>query len=122
MRNPLFLDLGREKHNDLQRITFPVILALTLVITFTYSPGEDASSADPWDVAMEAYPDGSMACHAAVVDRMLRMSDVLDDSPYTASDSSLYASDDPDDLALRMAIDGDIRPPECDGIGGGKAP
>lgn len=120
MRNPLFLDLGREKHNGMKWITSPIILALAVFFSITYGAPEHAP-VDPWDIAIEAYPDGTPGCHASVVGAMLRVSDLLDDSPYTLRDADLYVSDDPDGMAARMVLDGDIRPPECVGIGVDKA-
>ena len=80
---------------------------------------------DMWTPVMEAYPDGGMDCYLSIVGRAEEVSDILDGSPYVADAAGHIQSKR---LADKLAIDivlGEAAmslPPECDGIGGGKAP
>lgn len=101
----------------------PVLLGLLAVIglaiyygVYINPPPDDA---DLWPPVMEAYPNDGMACHLSVMDRVLRASDMLYDSPYVGDDLGKYQATR---LANKLALDmvlhgGGAPPPECSGPG-----
>ena len=68
-----------------------------------------------WSAVKDAYPDGSIECHVAVMDRVRHISDLLDYSHYVSNNAShvyqtlLRA----DELAIRMVAESEQQPPEC---------
>ena len=99
-----------------------VVLAILVIMIFGFllpalylaSTGMPPTAEDRWADAAAAYPNGSTECHAAVVDRILRMSVVLLDSPHVADNP--YSNLDERQagmMATNMTLGGEWRAPEC---------
>ena len=104
-----------------ERVVFILLIgiaavALWAVVFLHILPNKLPShDVDPWFVALAGYPDGDAMCHAAVVDRMQRMSDVLYTGPYAMGEFGNYTSlAKAEMLATRMVIEGGLHVPECD--------
>lgn len=93
--------------------------------TFYYRSYVDPIPSDEglWEAVLEAYPDGGLDCHVSTMDRVLRVSDMLRDSPYV--DDAPFFSFQPirqaDEMALDMVLGrGAEVPPECGGTADGE--
>ena len=90
-----------------------VTTAIMLYLGFYHSPPSDAVM---WAAVMDAHPDAGMECHATLVERIQHLSGMLRDTPYAGGNPSMYGPDSLlDDLATRMVLESDWRPPECGG-------
>lgn len=94
-------------------VMFVIIFAMIGISFFMYYPPPPAM--DWWTAAATAYPSGSTECHAAVVDRILRMSEALLGSPHVAADNPPSPRDErrAGMMAVNMTLDGEWRAPEC---------
>ena len=103
-----------------RRWELAVIIALLGVIAFSFYYNEHVNPPpdveDVWMPVMEAYSEDGVECHVAVVDRILRMSEVVRPSPYVDDDLHPYhATRQARELAVSTVLKGDWRPPECGG-------
>ena len=70
---------------------------------------------NPWSSVKDAYPDGSIECHLAVMDRVKHISRLLEYSHYV-SDNASYRYQTffyPHELAVSVVAESEQQPPEC---------
>ena len=99
----------------------PVVMAAVVIFALAMIPiayvmhDPPPTAEDWWTAAATAYPNGSTDCHVAVVDRILRMSVALLDSPHVAAGNPSSSRDErrAGMMAANMTLGGEWRAPEC---------
>ena len=83
-----------------------------IVYFFLLSP---PSVNNAWSSVIDAYPDGSIECHVAVMDRVRHISDLLDYSHHVSNNAShkYQTIGSANELAVRMVAESERQPPEC---------